>query len=119
MASALSVDLRKRVIRAIEAGLSRRQAAAKFDISIASAIRWYERYLHTGFISARSMGGDRRSSRAERHAQKILDWIDETPDITIPEICARLSSQGHSFATSTIWRLLEHHPTGVNRGSIR
>jgi hypothetical protein len=44
MTAPLSNDLRARVVRAIEGGLSRRAAAAKFDVSIASAVRWYQRY---------------------------------------------------------------------------
>ena len=40
MAKALSVDLRERVIGAVEGGLSRRQAAERFGVSASSAIRW-------------------------------------------------------------------------------
>ena len=39
MASALSADLRERVVAAIEAGASRREAARRFDVSRASAVR--------------------------------------------------------------------------------
>jgi len=39
MSKALSVDLRDRVIAAIEGGLSCRQAAARFGVSASSAIR--------------------------------------------------------------------------------
>jgi transposase len=40
MSSALSVDLRERVVRAVEAGASRHQAAERFGVSLASASRW-------------------------------------------------------------------------------
>ena len=40
MAKALSVDLRDRVVAAVEGGLSRRKAAERFGVSISSAIRW-------------------------------------------------------------------------------
>lgn len=40
MASALSVNLRERVVAAIEAGASRREAARRFEVSPASAVRW-------------------------------------------------------------------------------
>lgn len=43
----LICDLPKRVILTIEEGLSCRQATTKFDISVASTIRWYESYLRT------------------------------------------------------------------------
>lgn len=41
MATALSVDLRERVVAAIEAGASRREAARRFEVSPASAVRWH------------------------------------------------------------------------------
>ena len=40
MARALSVNLRDRVVAAIAGGLSHRQAAARFGVNAASAIRW-------------------------------------------------------------------------------
>ena len=40
MATALSMDLRWRVLAAIAAGASCRRAAQRFGISAASAIRW-------------------------------------------------------------------------------
>ena len=40
MASDLSGDLRERVVDAIEAGTSRREAARRFEVSLASAVRW-------------------------------------------------------------------------------
>ena len=39
MTKPLSVDLRGRVVAAVDAGRSRRQAAARFGVSISSAIR--------------------------------------------------------------------------------
>ena len=42
MARALSVDLRDRVVAAIAGGLSRRQAAVRFGVSAASAVRWQQ-----------------------------------------------------------------------------
>ncbi len=51
MPSALSVDLRTRVVAAIEAGASRRQAAKRFGAGAASAIRWHERFRDDGRIA--------------------------------------------------------------------
>ena len=65
---ALSDDLRKRVVEAvIEGGLSRNAAARRFEVSIASAVRWVKRYETTGEISPAPSGGDRRSRRIEAH----------------------------------------------------
>ena len=48
MANYLSEDLRIRVIEAVEAGSSRRGAAARFGVSVSSAIRWVDVWRRTG-----------------------------------------------------------------------
>ncbi len=52
MASALSVDLRERVVAAIEAGVSRREAARRFAVSPASAVRWRGAFVRAGRTQA-------------------------------------------------------------------
>lgn len=115
MTAPLSNDLRLRVVRAIDGGLSRRAAAAKFEVSNASAVRWYQRYKNTGSVALDAMGGDRNSHRAEAHAAKVLGWINEQRDITLVEIAGRLGAQGHVFAPSTIWRLIDRHDYTVKK----
>tara|TARA_B100000745_G_scaffold289740_1_gene228076 strand:+ start:146 stop:529 length:384 start_codon:yes stop_codon:yes gene_type:complete len=115
MTAPLSNDLRLRVVQAIEAGLSRRAAAGRFDISIASAVRWYQRFKRTGSVEPDAIGGDRHSHRAEAHAATVLGWIEENRDITLVEIADRLAAQGHVFAPATIWRLLSRHDYTVKK----
>ena len=43
MARALSLDLRERMVATIEEGASCRQAAERFGVGKASAIRWHAR----------------------------------------------------------------------------
>lgn len=71
MASALSVDLRERVVAAIEAGASRREAARRFNVSPASAVRWHGTFVQEGRTQAKSMGGDQRSHTIEVQADLI------------------------------------------------
>ena len=61
MADYLSEDLRIRVIEAGEAGSSRRGAAARFGVSVSSAIRWVDVWRRTGRTAPYPRGGDRRS----------------------------------------------------------
>jgi len=90
MANALSVDLRRRVVAAVEAGASRRQAAARFGVGVSSAIRWVAQARATGDLAPKRRGGARRASRIETHASLILGWIAGEPDLTLGEIAARL-----------------------------
>ncbi|MDD1453157.1 IS630 family transposase [Sphingomonas sp. H160509] len=104
MARALSVDLRDRVVAAIAGGLSRRQAAVRFGVSAASAIRWQQLATQHGTPAPQQQGGDRRSMRIEAHAGLILDAYKATPDITLAELQALLADHGTEVALGTIWR---------------
>lgn len=115
MTAPLSNDLRSRVVRAIDGGLSRRAAAKKFDVSIASAVRWHQRYRETGSVKPKPMGGDRYSHYIEVHAGEILNWIDEKRDLTLAEIQTRLAKAGQTFSLSGIWRLLKRHDYTVKK----
>jgi transposase len=87
MAKALSFDLRRRVVDAIEHGLSCRRAAARFGVSASSAIlRWLDRLKKQGDVAAMRQGGDRKSGRIEAEAAFLLGVVAETPDITLVEL---------------------------------
>ena len=107
MAKALSLDLRTRVLAAISSGLSCRQAAERFGVSAASAIRWRAVDRLSGDVRPKAFGGDRRSARIEAHADRILGWVDEEPDITLTELRARLADAGVIVAVSSLWRFFD------------
>ena len=86
MGAPLSEDLRVRVIEAVEKGSSRRQAANRFGVSVASAIRWVEEWRRSGRTAALPQGGDQRSGRIEAEADFLLGEIARTPDITLAEL---------------------------------
>jgi transposase len=105
MSKALSVDLRDRVIAAIEGGLSCRQAAARFGVSASSAIRWRSRVRTQGDVRPGPLGGDRRSGHVERHAELILGLVEARDDITLAELREALAQQGVGTSVSSVWRL--------------
>ena len=86
MARSLSVDLRRRVVAAVESGMSRRQAAARFGVGVSSAIRWVAQWRLTGDLSPKPRGG-LRPGRIEGHGDLI---IEAEPDLTLQEIAAKL-----------------------------
>src|SRR5258708_29987012 len=61
MARPYSQDLRERVVRAVEGGLSRRRAASVFGVGIATVIDWVAVWRASGRLAAKPMGGDHRS----------------------------------------------------------
>jgi transposase len=104
MAKSLSVDLRERVIAVIDGGVSRRQAAARFGVSVSSAIRWHALALRSGDATPKRQGGDRRSGRIEAHAGVILDAVAKQSDITLAELRELLAGRGVSVGIATLWR---------------
>jgi len=107
---AMSRDIREKVVKAIKGGMSRRQAAARFDIGPATAVRWAKRVETTGNVAPMKMGGDRRSQRIEAHAEFLLKEIKTKPDTTIMELRDKLRERhGLSFGYGTVWRFLARH----------
>src|SRR6202051_3116411 len=74
MAKSYSMDLRERVVAAVEKeGLSRNEAAARFGIAISTAIDWVKRFKDTGSVAPGQMGGHKtKAIRGEHEA-----WLRE------------------------------------------
>src|SRR5215211_6791579 len=116
MPSALSVDLRERVVGAIEQGSSRRQAAKRFGVSPASAIRWHEGFVQQGRLTPKPQGGDQRSHRIEAHAALILQTCEAYPQIFLRELRDALQEQGVEVSTSSLSRFFARHAITRKKG---
>jgi transposase len=120
MAKPLSEDLRLRLIRAVDGGMSRRAAAARFGVSAASAVRFVSQWRQSGASSAKPQGGDQRSQRIEAYREMILGAIKAKPDMTLVEIAEMLEAEtGDSFAPSSVWRFLDRHAITFKKNRAR
>jgi transposase len=120
MAKTLSEDLRVRVIAAVEAGLSRHAAAARFGIGVATAVRWLRAWHEEGATTAKARGGDRHSARIEAFGAAILEAIERQVDITLVELAELLEREhGERFAPSTIWRFLDRRGVSFKKNRAR
>ncbi len=120
MTKPLSNDLRKRLVSAVDGGMTRRSAAERFGVAPSTAIKWVAQWRKTGDISPRPQGGDNRSHRLETHAEEILDLIEERPDITLGEIVDHLEeAHGLKVAVSSVWRLLDRHGMTFKKNRAR
>ena len=103
MARPYSMDLRERVVRAVEReGLSRRHAAERFGIGIKTAIDWVRRFRETGSLAAQPMGGCRPKKIVGRHR----DWLLERcrgEDFTLRGLVAELAERGLPVDYRTVW----------------
>jgi transposase len=104
------------LVRAIEDGCSLKAAAAAFNVSPATAHRWWHRWLEAGEEARRTLSclGD-RSSRPRRSPRQLAPELAEA-------ICAcrrktgwgpRLVAGATGFCHSTVWKVLRR--AGISR----
>jgi|SRR5579862_579077 transposase len=103
MSKPYSEDLRKRVVAAVEGGLSRRQAAERFAVGVSTVIRWLQRFRATGTVAAKPMGGDHRS-RLTGERTWILERVEAEPDLTVEELRGELRDRGIVVGHGTVCR---------------
>ena len=107
MARAYSQDLRDRVIDVALAGTPARQAAARFGIGVATAIRWVRRARQSGDRAPGRQGQPRRS-KLDPYRDYLLELIETTPDMTISEMVERLAAERRVGASrATLWTFLD------------
>jgi transposase len=97
--------------------MSRRQAAAHFQVGVSSAIRWAAQVEKSGDLSPKPQGGDRLSAAIEAQADTILSLLAAAPDITLMELQADLAEKGHRFSVSTIWRFFARRKIPLKKKS--
>ena len=107
MPKAYSRDLRERVITAVETGASRREAAERFEVSVASAVKWLQRWYQQRSAAPKPRGGS--VSPLEEFAVEILDLIAQRPDLTLVETVAELRKRRIKTSRSSLWRFLDRH----------
>ena len=107
MTRAYSSDLRQRVLDAIDGGLSTHKAAKRFDIGVATAVRWHRAWRDHGEREARKQG-PKGGGKLDRHEVFILGLVEAEPDITLVEVGERLvAERSISAVPSTIWLFFE------------
>ena len=105
-----SLDLRERVVAAV-AGGSCRSVAEAFCVSVASVVKWSQRFRATGSAAARPMGGKRPVLLAGQRAF-ILDRIATDPDLSLRALAAELAERGVVVSYGAVWTFV--HREGLS-----
>jgi transposase len=104
-----SLDLRERVVAAIEGGMSTRAAAARFSIGIATAGAWARLKRATGEVRPAKQGKP-KGSVLDPHGDFILDVLKRTPDTTLDEMVERLREErAVTVVRTAVWKFLDRH----------
>jgi transposase len=99
------VDLRQRVVAAVEAGASCRAAAARFAVSVSFVVKLMQRWRRRGTVEPDQYGGWKTSVLAA-HADRVLALVAATPDLTLEELRVRLAARGIATSRSALGRFL-------------
>ncbi len=86
-----SLDLRERVVSDVEAGHSRRAAAAHFRVSPSFVIDLMTAFRERGAVAPKALGGW-RPSKLDLHRVFILRQVAEKDDISMPELAGELQA---------------------------
>lgn len=103
MARPYSVDLRERVVEAVEReSLSRRAAAKRFGVGIKTAIVWVQRFRATGSVAASRMGGHRPKKIVGGHREWLAKRC-QGGDFTLRGLVAELADRGLKVDYRVVW----------------
>jgi putative transposase len=106
MAKPYSMDLRERVVEAVERdGLSCNQAAARFGLAISTAIDWINRYRRTGSVAPGRMGGHRPKKLVGEYRDWLLQRCRQS-NFTLRGLVAELAQRGLSVDYRVVWRFV-------------
>src|ERR1700747_3053335 len=106
MGKPYSMDLRLRVVGAVEeGGLSRNEAARRFGIGISTAINWVRRFRETGSVAAGQMGGHKPKAIRGEHHLWLLERIKEK-DFTIRGLVGELAERGLKVDYRSVWNFV-------------
>ena len=102
-----SEDLRTRIVRAVEGGMSKSGAARLFGVSL-SSVKRYLRIAQRGMSLAPRKGG-RRPPKTDQTAEKLLEEdVKQRPAATVSERRRFLEhTTGKSLSDSTVKWLLK------------
>ena len=97
-------DLRERVlVEADRIGSARAAAAVRFGVGASTAIEWVRRARDGGRTARRQ--GQPKGSKLDAHAEYLLALVEETSDITLDGMRARLlAERGLSAGAGTLCR---------------
>ena len=105
MGKPYSLDLRKRVVAAIEGGMSRNQAAKQFGVAISTAIGWMRRVRETGSVAPSKIGGYRPKAISGAHRDWMLQRIKER-DFTLRGLVVELADRGLKVDYRSVWEFV-------------
>ena len=115
MAAAYSMDLRSRVLKDSDAGLSSKELAERYHVSRAWVDALKQRHRETGSIAPRKQMKFRRRV-LEGQDGRLSALVAARPDATLAELRAALQT---SAGLATVWRALNQLDLTIKKNRSR
>jgi transposase len=108
---AYSMDLRERIVAAVDAGLPQRQAAERFEVSLRTVERYLSRRRRSGSLAAT----EQRHGREPKIRRQLQAWLpgrlDAAADATLAEhVAAFVAAGGAPVSLSAMSRAISGLP---------
>jgi len=115
-----SMDLRDRVVGAVEQdGLSRRQAAERFGVAVSTAINWVRRLRDTGSVAPGQMGGHRPKKIIGAHRDWLLERCRQEQGFTLQGLVQELAERGLKVDYRTVWTFVHEEKLSFKKNRHR
>jgi transposase len=106
MGKPYSNDLRERAVTVVlEGGLSRRKAAALFDVAESTVVNWVRLFQETGSVSPGRMGGHKPKAIRGEH-EVLLEGRIRKCGFTLPGFVAELAGHGLKVDYRSVWNFV-------------
>jgi putative transposase len=117
MVKPLSLDLRERVAAALSGGASVREAAKRFGVSVASAVRIGQLSRSSRGLAARKIGGNKLPVLRGALAGVVKRRLEEKHDWTVRDLAVALQADGIMVSHDTVWRFLRREGLSFKKNS--
>ena len=111
MARPYSLDLRERAVARVVAGETVRSVASVLQVSVASVVKWSQRYRQTGSAAPGQMGGHRRRLLLA-HRDWLIGRTAGGQAFTLRGLQAELAERGLKVDYRTVWNFV--HAEGLS-----
>lgn len=118
MARAYSDDLRDRVARSVSGGRSCRATARLFGVSVASVVKWSQRFRATGSAAAKRVGRRRHLSLSSER-DWLLARLTAVPDLTLRGLVSELGDRGVVTSYGSVWRVVHAASISFKKNPVR
>ena len=117
MARPLSNDLRERIVRAVEGGLSRNAAAELYEVAVSTAVKLMQQWTSTHRLEAKPMGGS-HGYKLDRHRDVVEQLVAAKPDATLTELQEELKAHKIKVGRTSVFRFLKHRKLSFKKKTL-